>query len=46
VHLDKVSYWSRAVIVPLLVLMLKKPQARNPKPRSISRSCSPCRRSR
>ena len=31
VHLDKVSYWSRTVIVPLLVLMLKKPQARNPK---------------
>jgi squalene-hopene/tetraprenyl-beta-curcumene cyclase len=31
VHLDKVSYWSRTVIVPLLVLMLKKPRARNPK---------------
>ncbi|MDQ7247805.1 squalene--hopene cyclase [Dongia sedimenti] len=31
VHLDKVSYWSRTVIVPLLVLMTKKPQARNPK---------------
>src|SRR6202050_470496 len=30
-HLSKVSYWSRAVIVPLLVLMAKKPQARNPK---------------
>ena len=30
-HLDKVSYWSRTVIVPLLVLMLKKPKARNPK---------------
>ena len=30
-HLDKISYWSRTVIVPLLVLMAKKPQARNNK---------------
>jgi len=30
-HLDKVSYWSRTVIVPLLVLMAKKPLARNAK---------------
>jgi squalene-hopene/tetraprenyl-beta-curcumene cyclase len=30
-HLDKISYWSRTVIVPLLVLMLKKPRARNAK---------------
>ncbi|WP_404380239.1 squalene--hopene cyclase [Caenispirillum salinarum] len=30
-HLDRVSYWSRTVIVPLLVLMACKPQARNPK---------------
>ncbi len=30
-HLDKISYWSRTVIVPLLVLMMKKPVARNPK---------------
>ncbi|MCC6781113.1 MAG: squalene--hopene cyclase [Hyphomicrobiales bacterium] len=30
-HLDKVSYWSRTVIVPLLVLMALKPRARNPK---------------
>ena len=29
-HLDKVSYWSRTVIVPLLVLMSLRPQARNP----------------
>src|ERR1700735_5233428 len=28
-HLDKISYWSRTVIVPLLVLMVKKPRARN-----------------
>ncbi|MGH6670384.1 MAG: squalene--hopene cyclase, partial [Xanthobacteraceae bacterium] len=30
-HLDKISYWSRTVIVPLLVLMTKKPVARNAK---------------
>jgi squalene-hopene/tetraprenyl-beta-curcumene cyclase len=30
-HLDKISYWSRTVIVPLLVLMAKKPRARNNK---------------
>jgi squalene-hopene/tetraprenyl-beta-curcumene cyclase len=30
-HLDKVSYWSRTVTVPLLVLMCLKPQARNPR---------------
>jgi squalene-hopene/tetraprenyl-beta-curcumene cyclase len=30
-HLDKISYWSRTVIVPLLVLLAKKPRARNPK---------------
>ncbi len=30
-HLSKVSYWSRTVIVPLLVLMAKKPLAKNPK---------------
>ena len=30
-HLDKISYWSRTVIVPLLVLMHLKPVARNPK---------------
>ena len=30
-HLDKISYWSRTVIVPLLVLMAKKPLARNAK---------------
>ncbi|HJT13143.1 MAG TPA: squalene--hopene cyclase, partial [Dongiaceae bacterium] len=30
-HLDKVSYWSRTVIVPLLVLMAKRPLARNPR---------------
>jgi squalene-hopene/tetraprenyl-beta-curcumene cyclase len=30
-HLDKISYWSRTVIVPLLVLLDNKPLARNPK---------------
>ncbi len=30
-HLDKVSYWSRTVIVPLVVLMALKPRARNPR---------------
>jgi len=30
-HLDKVSYWSRTVIVPLLVLMAKRARARNAK---------------
>src|SRR6204780_1064623 len=30
-HLDKISYWSRTVIVPLLVLLAKKPAARNAK---------------
>jgi len=30
-HLDRISYWSRTVIVPLLVLMAKKPRARNVK---------------
>ncbi|MFZ0693155.1 MAG: squalene--hopene cyclase [Alphaproteobacteria bacterium] len=34
-HLAKVSYWSRTVIVPLLVLMALKPLARNPRRVSI-----------
>ena len=29
-HLDKVSYWSRTVIVPLLVLLDRRPRAANP----------------
>ena len=29
IHLDKMSYWARTVIVPLLVLQVKKPVARN-----------------
>ncbi|HYM74299.1 MAG TPA: squalene--hopene cyclase [Stellaceae bacterium] len=30
-HIDKISYWSRTVIVPLLVLMAKRPRAQNPR---------------
>ncbi|MGB7100838.1 MAG: squalene--hopene cyclase [Xanthobacteraceae bacterium] len=30
-HLDKISYWSRTVIVPLLVMMAMKARARNAK---------------
>ena len=35
-HLDKVSYWARTVLVPLLVLMAKRPRAKNPLDRHIS----------
>ena len=35
-HLDKVSYWARTVLVPLLVLMTKKPRAKNPRDIHIS----------
>ncbi|WP_448190979.1 squalene--hopene cyclase [Azospirillum sp. sgz301742] len=31
VHLSKIAYWSRVVIVPLLILAALKPRARNPK---------------
>lgn len=30
-HIDKVSYWSRTVIVPLLAVMALRPKARNPR---------------
>jgi len=30
-HLDKVSYWSRTVVVPLLILTALRPAARNPR---------------
>jgi squalene-hopene/tetraprenyl-beta-curcumene cyclase len=29
-HLDKVSYWSRTVMVPLFILCTQKPRAQNP----------------
>ena len=35
-HLSKVSYWSRTVLVPLLVLMALRPKARNPRGASIA----------
>jgi squalene-hopene/tetraprenyl-beta-curcumene cyclase len=31
IHLSKMSYWARTVIVPLLVLQVKKPVAKNPR---------------
>ena len=31
IHLNRMSYWARTVIVPLLVLQVKKPVARNPR---------------
>jgi squalene-hopene/tetraprenyl-beta-curcumene cyclase len=30
-HISKISYWARTVTVPLLVLQLRRPQARNPR---------------
>ena len=30
-HLNKISYWSRTVLVPLLIILHKKPLANNPK---------------
>jgi squalene-hopene/tetraprenyl-beta-curcumene cyclase len=30
-HINKISYWARTVIVPLLVLQALKPKAKNPK---------------
>jgi squalene-hopene/tetraprenyl-beta-curcumene cyclase len=30
-HLDKVSYWSRTVVTPLLILAALRPRARNPR---------------
>ena len=35
-HIAKVSYWSRTVLVPLLVLMALRPRARNPHGTTIS----------
>ena len=36
IHLDRVSYWSRTVIVPLLVLLDRRPRAANPTNANIS----------
>jgi squalene-hopene/tetraprenyl-beta-curcumene cyclase len=35
-HIDKISYWSRVVVVPLTVLMATRPQAKNPRGVSIA----------
>src|SRR5579863_9699400 len=35
-HIDKISYWSRTVVVPLLVLMAKRPRSINPRGVSIA----------
>jgi len=35
-HLSKISYWSRTVLVPLLILMALKTKAKNPKEISIA----------
>ncbi|HWD58875.1 MAG TPA: squalene--hopene cyclase [Stellaceae bacterium] len=35
-HIDKISYWSRVVVVPLAVLMAKQPRAKNPRNVSIA----------
>lgn len=35
-HVNKVSYWSRTVMVPLMVIEALKPQARNPRGVSIA----------
>jgi squalene-hopene/tetraprenyl-beta-curcumene cyclase len=34
-HIDKVSYWSRTVMVPLFILCTRKPKAKNPRNISI-----------
>jgi squalene-hopene/tetraprenyl-beta-curcumene cyclase len=35
-HIDKVSYWSRTVMVPLFILCTRKPKAKNPRNIGIS----------
>ena len=40
-HLSKVSYWSRTVITPLLVLMAEKPRAKNPRGISVRELFAP-----
>jgi squalene-hopene/tetraprenyl-beta-curcumene cyclase len=39
-HLSRVSYWSRTVLVPLLVLAALKPRARNPRGVRIDELCT------
>ena len=40
-HLDKVSYWSRTVMVPLFIVCTYKPKARNPRNVNIAASLPP-----
>ena len=46
IHLSKMSYWARTVIVPLLVLAALKPLARNPRGvhvrRTVRAGCATC----
>src|SRR5256885_9102178 len=35
-HMEKISYWARTVIAPLLVLQALKPRAKNPRGISIT----------
>jgi squalene-hopene/tetraprenyl-beta-curcumene cyclase len=41
IHLSKMSYWARTVIVPLLVLAARRPRARNPRDIHIGEICAP-----
>src|SRR5579859_6455696 len=41
IHLSKMSYWARTVIVPLLVLQAKKTRARNPRGVNIAELSAP-----
>jgi len=34
-HINKISYWSRTVVVPLLIILDKKPKAKNSKKKNI-----------
>ncbi len=45
-HIDRVSYWSRTVMVPLFILCTHRARARNPAAASIFANCSSRRRSR
>lgn len=44
IHLWKMSYWARTVLVPLLVLAAKKPLARNPRKIGVDELFAPGRR--
>ena len=46
INLGRMSYWSRTVIVPLLVLMNLRPRARNPRGVSVGELFKPAAKSR